>query len=201
MYEAHVIHHIPGRMRIRAPFLKGAAAYSLQINQLLLPIEGLKQVDFSPITGSVLLHYDPELFEQFTERVTEHVQLTLGVKLLRAKANGAEGSNQHTVVTPVIGDTKLTHEIYSFFNRANDQIRGAADNNFDLKSMLPIGLALYALSKVSSVAATPLWITLAIFSFTSFAILNPVSIAVETEEEQVKSSRRNNSSRKKQTSS
>jgi hypothetical protein len=194
MYEAHVVHHIPGRMRIRAPFLKGAVAYSQQINELLAPIEGVEQVDFSPITGSVLLHYDPESFEQFTDRVTEHVQQTLGVKLLGAKTNGAGESRQHTIATPVIGDTKLTREISSFFNRANDQIKGAADNNFDLKGLVPIGLALYALSKVGSAATTPLWVTLAIFSFTSFAVLNPVSIAVETEQEQIKSSRRKNAS-------
>jgi hypothetical protein len=140
------------------------------------------------------------LFEQFNERVTEHIQQTVGVKLLlRAKANGAAASRQNTVVTPG-HDTKLTREIYSCFNRVNDQIREFADNGFDLKSLLPTGLALYALSELGSAATTPLWVTLAIFSFTSFAVLNPVSIAVETEEEQIKSTRRRNASKKRSSS-
>lgn len=186
-------------MRIRAPFLKGAEAYSEQINQLLLPIEGLQQVDFSPITGSVLLHYDAELFEQFAERVTQHVQQTMGVKLLRAKANGTAASHQHTVVTP-LADTRLSREIYSYFSRANDHIRESAGNSFDLKSLLPTGLAVYALAELGSAATTPLWVTLAIFSFTSFAVLNPVAIAVEKEEEQIKSTRRKNASKNRSTS-
>jgi hypothetical protein len=47
---------------------------------------------------------------------------------------------------------------------------------------------------------TPLWVTLAIFSFTSFAILNPVPIAVVTDEKQGSSSRDDNATGKKKNS-
>ena len=196
MYEAQVVHHIPGRMRIKAPFLRSAGADSQQISQLLAPLEGLKQVNFSPITGSVLLHYDPEIDAEFTERLTEHVQRTLGLNLLPATEDGVISRNNTTsVATSVMRDIRLTREIYSFFNRINHDVKNATDNVFDLKSLVPIGLAGLALVRAGSAVTTPLWVTLGIFSFTSFAILNPVSITVETEDA-VRSNRRKNRKQK-----
>jgi hypothetical protein len=179
MYEAQVIHHIPGRIRIKLPFLKGAAAKSEQINQLLLPIEGLKQVDFNPVTGSVLLHYDPQKHEEFSKQLTEYVHDTMGFSLVSTVTNGRARAEGNQPVTPVIRDTKLARQISKFFTDINQNVKAATDDAFDLKSLLPVGLGAYALLKVGSGVTTPLWVTLGIFSFTSFAILNPVSITVE----------------------
>ena len=202
MYQAHVIHHIPGRMRIKVPFLKGASAYSRQISDLLLPLDGLRQVDFSPLTGSVLLHYDPEKYDHFSEELTEHVQRTMGVDLLSTSKNGERTSkvNSSEVVAPVVYDTKLARDINVFFSRVNQSVRGATDDVLDLKSLLPVGLGVYALLKAGSAMTTPLWVTLGIFSFTSFAILNPVSITVEADDEESRSVRRKRISRKPKTS-
>src|SRR5919106_831558 len=113
MYEAEVVHHIPGRMRIKAPFLRDAGADSEQISQLLAPLEGLKQVDFSPITGSVLLHYDPDIHDEFTERLTEYIHRTMGLNLLPATAHRTfSRNNSASVATSVTRDTRLTREIY-----------------------------------------------------------------------------------------
>jgi Heavy metal associated domain 2 len=198
MYEAHVVHHIPGRMRIKLPFLKGASAHSQQINDLLMPVEGLRQVDFNPITGSVLLHYDPEKHEHFSKHLTKHVQDAMGLNLVLTTMNGGATSerNADQSVTPVIRETKLAREISKFFTNINQNIKAATDDVFDLKSLLPVGLGVYALLKAGSGMTTPLWVTLGIFSFTSFAILNPVSITVEADEKQTRSNKRKKVSRR-----
>ena len=191
MYEARVVHHIPGRMRIKVPLLKGVATDLDQINELLLPLEGLKHVDFSPITGSVLLHYDPEMYERFPTQLSEYVQRAMGVTL--ASTNSSNGTPhsmiEGAVLNQVLVDTTLAREIYRFFNRLNNDVKEATGNVFDLKTILPVGFGTYALLKVGSAMTTPLWVTLAIFSFTSFAILNPVPIAVASEEDQRNSAR------------
>jgi Heavy metal associated domain 2 len=178
MYEAQVVHHIPGRMRIKLPFLKGASTQSQQLNELLSPIEGLRQADFNPVTGSLLLQYDPEEDENFLKQVTEQVQNVMGLSLLLTTSNGhpatEEGAVRHA--KPFIGDTKLSHEITKFFQDINREVNDASDGAFDLKSLIPIGLGVYAVFKVSSGMTTPLWITLGIFSFTSFIILNSSSL-------------------------
>jgi hypothetical protein len=189
MYEARVVHHIPGRMRIKAPFLKGAVADLDQLNELLLPVEGLKHVDFSPITGSVLLYYDPALHDQFSKKLSEYVQSAMGLSLVSPTSKNGTSDSAEETATPLIGDTRFAREVYGFFNRINDDVKKATGDAFDLKSLLPVGIGAYAVTTVGSAMSTPLWITLAIFSFTSFAILNPVPIAVPADEKQ-RSSRR-----------
>jgi Heavy metal associated domain 2 len=202
MYQAHIVHHIPGRMRIKVPFLKGASAYSEQISDLLMPLDGLRQVDFSPLTGSVLLHYDPEKYEHFSKDLSEYVQRAMGMDLLSTSKNGERTSkvNSSEVVAPLVFDTKLARDINVFFSRINQSVRAATDDVLDLKSLLPVGLGTYALFTAGSAMTTPLWVTLGIFSFTSFAILNPVSIAVEANDEKSRSVRRRTKSRKPRTS-
>lgn len=197
MFKVRVVHHIPGRMRIRAPFLRGAVADLDQLNELLLPVEGLKHVDFSPITGSVLLYYDPAMHEQFPKQLSEYVQSAMGLSLVSpTSSNGTPDSDEETA-TPLIGDTRFAREVYGFFNRINNDVKKATGDAFDLKSLLPVGIAGYALTKVGSAMTTPLWITLAIFSFTSFAILNPVAVAVPADEKQRSSRRNKNTADKK----
>ena len=203
MYEARVVHHIPGRMRVKVPFLRGAAVADLeQINELLLPVEGLKHVDFSPITGSVLLYYDPEMYEQFPRQLSEYVQSAMGLSFVLATSkNGTSNSPvKKAAVNQLSGDTTLAREVYSFFNRINNDVKEATGNVFDLKTLLPFGLGTYALLKVGTTMTTPLWVTLAIFSFTSFAILNPVSIAIATNENQPNSARKKNAAGKNKNS-
>lgn len=203
MFEAHVVHHIPGRMRIRVPFLKGASAYAQQINEVLLPVEGMRQVDFSPITGSVLLHYDPEKHEDFSKGLAEYILRTMGVSLVLAMTDGPASSakDSDVLVAPVNSDTEAGREIKQFFSRINKEIRTATSDAFDLKTALPVGLGIYALLKLGSAMTTPLWVTLGIFSFTSFAILNPVSVTVHPNPEQPRSAKRRKTRRKPKTSS
>ncbi len=54
----------------------------------------------------------------------------------------------------------------------NREICVATDNTVDLKVLLPAGLALWAFLEHGIEAATPLWVTLAIFSFDSFISLH-----------------------------
>ena len=191
MFEARVVHHIPGRIRIKVPFLKGVSADLDQINEVLLSMEGLKHVYFNPITGSVLLHYEPEMYEQFPKQLSDYVQRAMGLSL--ASTNSRNGTPDSTipkaVANQLLPDTTLAREIYRFFSRLNNDVKEATGNGFDLKTVLPFGFGAYALLKIGSAMTTPLWVTLAIFSFTSFAILNPVPIAVASDEKERHSAR------------
>ena len=45
-------------------------------------------------------------------------------------------------------------------------------NNLDLKIMVPIGLAAVTFLEIGAAAATPMWVTLAIFSLNHFVELH-----------------------------
>lgn len=58
--SVEVVHHMRGRLRLRAAVLKGDAAASTTAGRQLAPIAGVTSVAANPWTGSLLLKYDPK---------------------------------------------------------------------------------------------------------------------------------------------
>ena len=57
--QYRVVHHVPGRIRIEVPSLKGVSFKALQgLSGLSLP-GGIEDIRPNPITGSVLIRYNP----------------------------------------------------------------------------------------------------------------------------------------------
>ena len=55
------VHHIPGRLRLKGPSLRGDAARLDAMRRSLLATEGVTAVATSVITGSILVNYDAAL--------------------------------------------------------------------------------------------------------------------------------------------
>jgi copper chaperone CopZ len=55
-----VIHHVPGRLRIRLSEVKGNPAKAHSIERALGAFPGVNDVASNIRTGSVLVHYDPK---------------------------------------------------------------------------------------------------------------------------------------------
>ena len=53
------VHALPGRLRVRIAALKKAPEAALQVEQALSQEPGVADVMVSPLTGSVLIYYDP----------------------------------------------------------------------------------------------------------------------------------------------
>jgi hypothetical protein len=51
------LHHLPGRVRIRAAGLKRNPARGRALKQWLESLPGVSRVEVNPVTGSVLIHY------------------------------------------------------------------------------------------------------------------------------------------------
>ena len=54
-----IVHHVPGRLRLRSAAMKGNAPASENVRQQLAEIEGVTSVSANPHTGSFLLKYHP----------------------------------------------------------------------------------------------------------------------------------------------
>jgi len=70
--SAHIAHHIPGRLRLKVPGAKGNPAFLDQVRAALTSVEGVSEIEVNPVTGSVLVHYDPDAFDTFHDNVHEH---------------------------------------------------------------------------------------------------------------------------------
>lgn len=52
------VHHVPGRLRVKCPTLKGNANRAEAVAQLIRAEDGIKSCEVNPVTGSVLACYD-----------------------------------------------------------------------------------------------------------------------------------------------
>ena len=57
--QINLLHHIPGRLRFRSAALKGNACACEMARSRLNRIRGVTSVAANPITGSLLVEYDP----------------------------------------------------------------------------------------------------------------------------------------------
>jgi hypothetical protein len=73
-FEFDIAHHLPGRLRLRSAVLKGNARACERAQHHLAQIGGVKQASANPITGSVLLGYDPNRLSpgEVTEVLAAH---------------------------------------------------------------------------------------------------------------------------------
>ena len=55
----HQIHHVPGRLRVRVPSVKGNPECGGVVEASMRGISGVKHVRSNTLTGSVVVEYDP----------------------------------------------------------------------------------------------------------------------------------------------
>ena len=59
--NGYYLHHVPGRLRIKTPFVKNNTENATIIQELLQDIPGVTSTSVNIMTGSVLVHYDPRV--------------------------------------------------------------------------------------------------------------------------------------------
>ena len=57
---SYYLHHVPGRIRVKSPIVKGKKRVADEVLSLLKEIDGVDNVDVNLTTGSLLINYDPE---------------------------------------------------------------------------------------------------------------------------------------------
>lgn len=177
------IHHVPGRIRIRLPFLKKNAETLAEVRRFLEGLEGVTSVQENVLTGSLLLHYDCDENADFYDRMMNSVKENFGLMAAAVPHLLAKGGLEAVELSALDGEvpsgaSRLLGESFESLDR---RIRRATDNGFDLKSLVPLGLLGAAVLRIGAQAATPLWVTLAIFSFSSFIAMHPDVINREKE--------------------
>ncbi len=59
--DVQIVHFIPGRVRFKAERIKRSPAFTSEVQQRLGALAGVQQVEINPLTGSVLVVYDPQV--------------------------------------------------------------------------------------------------------------------------------------------
>jgi hypothetical protein len=180
-------HQVPGRVRMKIPAGKGNPELLKQISEVFGVIPGIEEVTVNPRTGSVVLHYDTDRHDEFHGSFRQHYDAD-------HDAHGATNGGLHGADTEL---DKLTHSIeeeaeflarhshtaravVDFVKMCDHEIKRATNNNIDLKIVFAVAIIGFTVFEVGATAATPVWVTLAIFTVNHFIEMHERQSHVET---------------------
>jgi len=128
----YFIHHVPGRLRVKLPALKGKHNRTEEIQALLNSRAGIRVIEVNQIAGCVVVHYDPacvtadELLETLKE--AGHLDLAGPISLF----HGAAPDN----MTRAIGNQALDNSEYLHVATRVGELFGKALANVFMKNVL-----------------------------------------------------------------
>lgn len=175
MHTAHVVHHVPGRIRFKIPGTRPDAKLLENIERALGKLPAVQRIKLNLVTGSVVVDYDsalafPEMLEQ-TSRATAKDALI--------KLEGPEAGEYETAFELAqeefqsLAQQSITAEhLLRLVTGINAQVKAVTGNLVDLRVLLPLCLSAYSLVTEKD-KPSPLWVTLLIFSFNAFVSLHP----------------------------
>jgi hypothetical protein len=188
-HTAHVVHHVRGRIRLKMPNAKGDLRALQEIKELIAPMHGVRTVEIKPATGSIVVHYDSKVHDDFEGHLAGHGESS-GVYSVAA-SEPPELTEVDEIARKIEAEAQFLSEhsdtaksVVNFFSLMNREIKRATNNSVDLKVLLPLGLAVYSMVEVGIDTSTPMWVTLGIFSFNSFVSLhsNPAKVTTRSDE-------------------
>jgi hypothetical protein len=182
--NVQIAHQVPGRIRLKVPKVKESPELIEQIKQMFNVIPGIQEVTVNPTTGSVVLHYDTDKHDEFQGHLQRHTgghdrPPTNEIDALASKIEQeAEFLAEHSHTARVIFD---------YFKHFDEQIKLATGNVIDLKIVLAVSIAGFTIFEVGANAATPVWVTIAIFALNHMIQANMADVvpAREPEEENI----------------
>lgn len=118
--KAHLVHSIPGRMRIRVPEHRGDDRYFSRVQARLQKRPGVKSVIVNALSGSILILHD------------------LGEEELKQYA---EDNGLFHIVSEVVQSSPLSERLAGHFEAVGDTFQKATGGVLDLKGITFLALA------------------------------------------------------------
>jgi heavy-metal-associated domain-containing protein len=168
--SAYINHHLPGRLRLRIPAVKGEEDRLRELSSAIAKTPGISQVEYNPIIGSILIQYSPEQYENLQSLKSSLSASSVPIALRSTSEPAHRPHPQRRR-----GRSTAARRVDSFFRELDSEIRDATDNEIDLKFILPFGVGVLGLLALRYSSTTPLWLTLLIFAFHSFLGLHAPS--------------------------
>jgi|SRR5262249_37119345 len=159
-----VAHQVPGRVRMKVSSAKGNPEMLRQIAETFAAIPGIEEITLNPQTGSVVLHYDTDQHDQFHDHFHRHH----AHRMSGYKPPGTEldelASKIEQEAEFLARNSEGARAVVDFFKKFDREVRAATDNNIDLKVLLALGIIGFTVLEVGATAATPVWVTLSLFT-------------------------------------
>ncbi|NJL33348.1 MAG: heavy-metal-associated domain-containing protein [Chloroflexaceae bacterium] len=141
-HNVQVVHLLPGRIRIKADHVKGNRALADAMQRNLKAIQGIHRVNVNPVTGSVLIIYDPALLTGSWDSLLE---VAGAVGLLSSNNRLSREQVEHWLHVLRSGEISqapatVADNIQTLFGSLNTRVTRATGNSGDLKDLVPLAL-------------------------------------------------------------
>jgi hypothetical protein len=161
-------------LRLRVPSAKGNASALETIRKSLANVPGVKEVEVNESIGSVTIHYDARHHKDFHQHLaketTSHDVLCVAPPSMQEMGNIDEMIEHETVF---LAQHSHSAKVLVDWTAALDRsVKRMTDNAIDLKVLAPAALAVGAFLELGMTAATPVWLTLGLFSFNHFIAIH-----------------------------
>jgi hypothetical protein len=192
-----IAHQVPGRVRMKIPAGKGNAELLKQIGEVFGAIPGIEEVEVNPTTGSVVLRYDTDRHDEFHGTFNQHYAAHSESAAPNGGAAGGQNGKGHgadTDLDKLTGSIEAEAEflashshsarvIVDFVKKVDREIKIATGNTVDLKILFAVGMIGFTVLEIGATAATPVWVTLAIFSVNHFIELHEMQLQQKVADE------------------
>ena len=183
--HAQIAHQMPGRIRIKIPAARDNPELLEQIRQVFAGMPGLQRTRVKPEAGSIVLRYDPTDEAAFEGQLMQHWQRVVALMPQPPKKprrrHGRPGDEFDEVTRKIeaeaeflAGRSQTARAVVDFFKQTDHQIKQLTNNAIDLKIVLALALALATFVEIGAHAATPMWVTLALFALNHFLEMHPL---------------------------
>jgi hypothetical protein len=179
-HKAHIAHHTHGRTRMKVPSAKGNPAVLEQIQQALSVVPGIDKIVTNADTGSIVIHYDADRRHEFEHALGRHLEEHHDHVAEPAHAAATRpGDEIEDAMAKIQAEAEFLAQhsesarmLVDFCKDLDHQIKASTNNAVDLKIVLAGGLTVYTFLAIGAHAATPMWVTLALFGLNHFAELH-----------------------------
>jgi hypothetical protein len=180
-HKARIEHKVPGRIRV--PSGKTNPAILELYKEVLSHIPSITMVTTKPATGSIIIHYDTKHEVALQKHLSSY-----GVQHSESPAAAPlPGDEINLVANKIKAEADFLAQRSEFakttvdlFTNLDKQLKLTTGNAIDMKIVLAAGLAAFTFWEIGASAATPMWVTLALFSLNHFAELHSGQPAMAT---------------------
>ncbi|MQT15428.1 HMA2 domain-containing protein [Segnochrobactrum spirostomi] len=171
-----IAHKVPGRIRLKVPQGKAHPELLGVYQDIFSKVPGITSVKAKPDSGSVIIHYDIRQEQQIGAQF-DRLCAPDPVPPPRPKP-ARPGDEIKDIADKIEAEAEFLAErsefaraTVDFFKSVDQELKASTGNAVDLKVLLVGGLAVYTFLEIGAGAATPMWVTLALFSLNHLAEL------------------------------
>ena len=174
-------HQTLGRVRMKFSSAKGNPELLDEIGRKFAGIVGVESCEVNPITGSVVLLYDKRRHDDFHDHLSRHCEEHHGGATPRPP-----GTQLDDIARKIEDEAEFLAEhshaaksVVHICKYVDRHVKLATGNTIDLKIGLAGGIVALSLLEMGAFAATPVWLTLGVFSLNHFVELQQHHVLAE----------------------